>query len=161
MFKTQVEQQKTDFNNLTDDLQTKAQEELDQIIGMNQKAEKILGIMSMKGLAHGYQNIANNEGRKAFFWNILSIGSLIGLLWFGYEFIIKHDGTMSWTSLISRFILTGVGLTLFTYGAKQATNHRQEERRNRKIELELASLDPYLKDLEEEKRKEVKKKSCK
>jgi hypothetical protein len=89
---------------------------------MNKEAEKILGIMSMKGLAQGYKKIANNEGWKALTWNVVSLLSMVGILWFGYEFIIKNGGNMSWTALVSRIILTGVGLTLFTYCAKQSTN---------------------------------------
>lgn len=123
---------------------------------MNKEAETILGHMSMKGLAQGYKKIANSEAWQALAWNVISILSLLGILWFGYEFIIKHDGEMSWTTLVSRMILTGVGITLFTYCARQAGNHKNEERRNRKIELELASLDPYLKDLDEPEQKKVK-----
>lgn len=144
------------YDSLIEDLKSKVQTEIEKIKEMNKEAEKILGLMSMKGLAQGYQKIANSEGKKAFAWNVISILSLLGILWFGYKFIILHTGTMTWTTLVSRIVLTGVGLTLFTYGAKQATNHRNEERRNRKIELELASLDPYLKDLEPDKQKEVK-----
>jgi len=155
-FQHQVETQQSAFDTLIEDLKDKVQIELDQMKEMNEKAEKILGIMSMKGLAQGYQKIANKEGWKAFGWNAISIFSLLGILWFGYEFIIRHEGAMSWTVLISRIVLTGVGVTLFTYSAKQATNHRNEERRNRRIELELASLDPYLKDLEETEQKKVK-----
>ncbi|MDP9580215.1 UNVERIFIED_ORG: hypothetical protein J2X74_006107 [Bacillus sp. 1751] len=155
-FQQRIKTQRESFDTLVADLKTNLQTELDQIKDMNQEAEKILGIMSMKGLAQGYQKIANSESQKAFVWNAISILSLVGILWFGYKFIILHEGAMSWTSLISRIVLTGVGITLFTYCAKQATNHRNEERRNRKIELELASLDPYLKDLEPEKQKEVK-----
>lgn len=152
----QTTTQQNSFGSLIEELKSKVQTELDQIQEMNKEAEKILGLISMKGLAHGYQKIANNEGRKAFIWNILSVLSIIGILLFGYKFIILHQGTMSWTTLVSRIVLTGVGLTLFTYCSKQATIHRSEERRNRKIELELASLDPYLKDLEPSHQKEVK-----
>ncbi|MGE6541101.1 hypothetical protein [Bacillus luti] len=151
-----LEEKQNSYDSIIEDLKSKVQTELDQIKEMNKEAEKILGLMSMKGLAQGYQKIANSEGKKALAWNVISILSLLGILWFGYKFIILHTGTMTWTTLVSRIVLTGVGLTLFTYGAKQATNHRNEERRNRKIELELASLDPYLKDLDTEEQKKVK-----
>lgn len=131
-------------------------EEFDKIKEMNKEAEKIVGIISMKGLASGYQKIANDEGRKAFWWNMGSIASILSVIVFGVFFILLHEGTMEWTTLISRIVLSGFGLTLFTYCAKQASNYRNEERRNRKIELELASLDPYLKDLEENQQKDVK-----
>lgn len=155
-FEKQVETQQKSFETLIEEMKAEFLGEIDHLREMNKEAEKILGIVSMKGLARGYQKIANSEGWKALCWNIFSILSLLGILWFGYEFIIKHEGVMEWTALISRIVLTGVGLTLFTYCAKQATNHRNEERRNRKIELELASLDPYIKDFEPEEQKSVK-----
>lgn len=155
-FQQQVNNQRETFETLIEEIKSEFNGELANLREMNHEAEKILGLMSMKGLAQGYQKIANSEAWKAFGWNTFSIISLVGIIWFGYEFIVLHEGIMSWTALISRFVLTGVGLTLFTYCAKQATNHRNEERRNRKIELELASLDPYIKDLEPAKQKLVK-----
>lgn len=131
-------------------------EEFENIKKMNEEAEKIVGIISMKGLASGYQKIANDEGRKAFWWNMGSIASILSVIVFGVFFILLHEGAMEWTTLLSRVVLSGFGLTLFTYCAKQSSNYRIEERRNRKIELELASLDPYLKDLEDKQQKEVK-----
>ncbi|MGG1417537.1 hypothetical protein ABE220_01415 [Bacillus subtilis] len=154
--KQQLIEQSDTFKSLTDDFKSKMQSELDQAHQMNKEAEKIVGIISMKGLAHGYQKIANDEGKKALIWNIGSIVSMIAVITFGVIFLLMHKGAFDWTSLVSRIVLTGIGLTLFTYCAKQATNHRTEERRNRKIELELASLDPYLKDLETEEQKKVK-----
>ncbi|MBT2736204.1 hypothetical protein [Bacillus sp. ISL-7] len=154
--KQQLNEQSDTFESLIDNFKSKMQTELDQIHAMNKEAEKIVGIISMKGLAHGYQKIANDEGQKAFWWNIGSLISMVAVIVFGVVFLLMHKGAFDWTALVSRIVLTGVGITLFTYCAKQATNHRNEERRNRKIELELASLDPYLKDLEPEKQKEVK-----
>lgn len=152
----QIKQMKESFNSLADEFSANMQVKLDQIKTMNKEAEKIVGIISMKGLAHGYQKIANDEGRKAFWWNIGSISSMVAVIVFGVLFLLMHEGAFDWTTLVSRIVLTGIGLTLFTYCAKQATNHRNEERRNRKIELELASLDPYIKDLDTDKQKEVK-----
>lgn len=155
-FEQQIEVNKESIGTLIEELKTKFQTEFDQIKTMNKEAEKIIGLISMKGLAQGYQKIANDEGKKALFWNIGSIASMIAVITFGIIFLLMHEGVFDWTTLISRMILTGIGLTLFTYCAKQATNHRDEERRNRKIELELASLDPYLKDFDADKQKQVK-----
>ncbi|OZM58362.1 hypothetical protein CIB95_01975 [Lottiidibacillus patelloidae] len=156
LFEDQLQNQKSVFEDAVAKLNKKMQDEYNSINEMNKEAEKILGLMSMKGLAHGYQKIANTEARKAFTWNLFSIATLVFLLSFGVKFIINSASELNWTVLVSRFIITGIGLTLFTYCAKQAGNHRNEERKNRKIELELASLDPYLKDLDTEKQKDVK-----
>lgn len=131
-------------------------EVFDKMKEMNKEAEKILGLMSMKGMAQGYQKIANDEGKKAFRWSMGSVASMLIVIGLAIGFILLHEGTITWTDIVSRLVLTGVGITLFTYCAKQATNYRTEERRNRKIELELASLDPYLKDMEDSEQKKVK-----
>ena len=155
-FDQQTSEYQSKFDSLFEDYEIFFKERFDEINKMNAEAEKIIGIISMKGLAQGYQKIANNEGKKAFSWNLGSIAAMITVLAFGFFFIVQHEGVFEWTTLISRIVLTGLGVTLFTYCAKQATNHRNEERRNRKIELELASLDPYLKDLEPKEQKKVK-----
>lgn len=155
-FEEQMKTQEESFDTLTENLTNKLESELVEIKQMNKEAEKIVGIISMKGLAHGYQKIANEESKRAFWWSLGSIGSMIAVIVFGVLFILMHEDTFDWTTLTSRIVLTGIGLTLFTYCAKQASIHRNEERRNRKIELELASLDPYLKDLDTQKQKEVK-----
>lgn len=153
---TQLNKNEIEFDEQMANQEKKFIEAFENINKMNEEAEKIVGIISMKGLASGYQKIANDEGRKAFWWNMGSIASILAVIVFGVFFILLHEGTMDWTTLISRVVLSGFGLTLFTYCAKQSSNYRNEERRNRKIELELASLDPYLKDLEESQQKEVK-----
>lgn len=155
-FSELITRQKDEFNDLKNSFTDLMKTHLEHIHEMDKEAEKIVGIISMKGLAHGYQKIANDEGKKAKWWNIGSIASMVAVIAFGVIFLLMHKGAFDWTALISRIVLTGVGITLFTYCAKQATNHRNEERRNRKIELELASLDPYLKDLEEGEQKKVK-----
>ncbi|PGX16485.1 hypothetical protein [Bacillus sp. AFS033286] len=149
-----------EFNSLIKDSEKKALELLsehdEKAHAMLKKMEEILGSIGMKAHAEGYRRIANNERLSAILWSLFSIASLVGILWFGFEFIIKHTGELTWTALVSRALLTGVGLTLFTYCAKQGTNHRNEEKRNRKIELELATLTPYLQDLDLAQQREVK-----
>lgn len=155
-FEGQVETQENTFNTLIEIIKKNSQTEFEKIKDMNREAEKILGLMSMKGLAQGYQKIANREGWQALGWNLASVISLIVVLILGYKFIINYQGVIAWTTLVSRFVITGIGLTLFTYCSKQATNHRTVEQHNRKMELELASLEPYLKDFDQEEQIKVK-----
>lgn len=155
-FEDQQNENRVLFIELFNDLETKMKEEIEKIEKMNEEAKSILGTMSINGLANGYKEIADKERISALVWNVISVLSLVGLLAVGIQFIISQGTGMTWVTLTSRLIITGIGLTLFTYGAKQAGNHRTEESRNRKIQVELASLNPYLVDLEESKQKEVK-----
>lgn len=154
--KAQINNHETEYEEQMGQQEEFFTEEYEKLKEMNNEAEKILGLMSMKGMAQGYQKIANDEGKKAFWWSMGSVTSLLAVIGLVIYFILRYEGIMEWTDLISRLVLTGTGITLFTYCAKQSTYHRIEERRNRKNELELASLDPYLKDMEEPDQKKVK-----
>lgn len=155
-FQNQSDIIKSEIDTLINEFRNNFNNELSMINEMNKEAEKTLGAMSMKSLASGYQRISRNEWVQSIIWNIFSVASIIAVLWFSYKFIILYDGELSWITLISRGMLTGIGVTLFAYCAKQASNHRIEERRNRKIQLELASLNPYIKDLDDKDQKEIK-----
>ena len=56
--------------------------------------------------------------------------------------------------MLSAFAL---GVPAF-YAAKEAEKHRRSEKHYRKMELELASIDPYIESLPEEQRDQLKQK---
>ena len=55
------------------------------------------------------------------------------------------------------FIVSAILMGAATYTAKQASNSRKDEVYYRKQELELASIDVYLENMEPENREEIKK----
>ena len=64
---------------------------------------------------------------------------------------------INWASVVTKFFsFTTLG-SWTAYSAKQASKHYGAESHNRKMELELASIDPYLAILPEEERNNVKK----
>ena len=58
---------------------------------------------------------------------------------------------------IFKYIVSAILMGAATYTAKQASNSRKDEVYYRKQELELASIDVYLENMEPENREEIKK----
>jgi hypothetical protein len=109
----------------------------------------------------GYQREANSARWAGTFWRIMALLALLGLIGFAITIFIlgvtNEDPTvLSWPIVGWRvFVATAFGL-LAAYSARQADKHDQTRRRYRKMELELASISPYLHDVPEEKMIEIK-----
>lgn len=63
---------------------------------------------------------------------------------------------MNWALVISKWVVAFAFGSFATYAGKQASNYYNSEEFNRKMELELATLNPYLEGLDDQKVKEIK-----
>jgi len=73
-----------------------------------------------------------------------------------WAFWVATHTQFNWGLFSSRiFVALPFGI-IAAYAARQADKHHDLERRNRRVELELASIDPYILPLPEEVRHEVK-----
>jgi hypothetical protein len=97
----------------------------------------------MKGLAHGYQKIANKESNRVIWWNSGSIGSMIAVIIFGLIFILMHQGTFDWTTLVSRIVfvpnyllcfksLSSISLTSFLTPLPLPNRHKRTINTNKR-----------------------------
>ena len=111
----------------------------------NKKVEKLVGAISLKGYSAGFKQVANEERKAKRIFQIGAVLSLLGLIGVAYlifKAAIEPDIRLyAFTGKI--FLTTAVGI-LAAYLAKQAEKHEEAERKNRKMELELASIDTYL-----------------
>lgn len=122
-----------------------------------EEAKKILGVIGNIGFAGNYSIAAREEKKIA---DILR-GIALVLMLTGVGFIVwlaihlAEDG-LNWNYVLARI---GAAVVLFVpafYVAKQSSWHRRNELRNRKMELELASIGPFLELLPDEKKVEIK-----
>lgn len=130
---------------------------MDRLEEEKKKAEKIVNVISNTGMVGGYQKTANQDRAGKIFWNTIAVGSIVGLIWFAisaYKITIEVDP--NWISFAGRaFVASAFGI-LTAYAAKLSDKYSESERHNRKMELELASIDPYLVSLPEDSRIKVK-----
>jgi hypothetical protein len=143
------------------ELDKKSETILTSLTDRRAEAEKIVGVITDTGMIGGYQREANSARWAGTFWRIMALLALLGLIGFAITIFIlgvtNEDPTvLSWPIVGWRvFVATAFGL-LAAYSARQADKHDQTRRRYRKMELELASISPYLHDVPEEKMIEIK-----
>jgi len=124
-----------------------------------EEAKRLLDIIGNIGFTGNYNKIANQERSTA---NILRIAAIIfmiaGIFVIGtVVFNISKTG-FDWKLVLSRIGVTVTILIPAFYAARESDRHRQREVRNRKMELELASIGPYLELLPDDKKIELKSK---
>lgn len=145
-FSEQAEKQKSDAQAVLDELEEKKSE-----------ASTLLQIIGNIGITGNYQNIANNEKKAADIWRRIALGLMIGMvLIIGFTIFISATNGFDWKLALFR---VGAALVLAVpaaYAAKESAKHRSLENHNRRSELELASLDPYLEKLPKDTRDKVK-----
>ncbi|CAN7204663.1 hypothetical protein LJR153_000600 [Paenibacillus sp. LjRoot153] len=139
-----------------------ANETLGTIYDYKKQVEKLLGAISETGQAIGYKNVANEERKAKRFWRGVTVSSMLLLITFAaviaYESYSKEFNIATFG--VKVFGALSVG-TLVAYAARQASLHGQSENANRKMELELAAIGPFLagfpdKEIQEIKRELVK-----
>ncbi len=122
-----------------------------------EKAAELITIITNTGLIGGYQKIANKEHTTSTRWHTIAILSFMGLIAFALlAFLATLPEQFHWGKVGSRaFVALTFGI-LAAYAARLADKHEAIERKNRKMELELAAIDPYLLELPVETRHKIK-----
>lgn len=130
------------------------------ISNINQKldeAKRLVNVIGNVGVTGNYQNIANQHKRTANIWRYIAIGFmtiLSGLLI--YAIWDVSSANYDWIKSVIRIIAAAALSYPATYASRESSRHRRLEIINRKLELELAALTPFIEMLPEEKKKEIK-----
>lgn len=153
-----LKEQKEAISKTQEDTSLKVNELIEKIEEHRDKAEELLGIISKSAMSSGYKGVADTEGKRAFAWHIAGILAACGLIVFA---IIAFKETLSvdvkWSVFGARVFVASAFALFAAYAERQANRHRHIERVNRRWQLVLASLNPYLADLNEDDQKEIKK----
>lgn len=125
---------------------------------LKKQAENIVGVIGNTGIVGGFQQFANKERNSALFWKIIAFLSFSGLIIFGIlSFRLTVGSEFNWGILGARLFAASTFGILAAYAARLADKHDFSEKLNRKMELELASIDPYIVNLPEDLKNEIKK----
>lgn len=152
LLKKEVESLKNSIDSGTDDLVTKLEVKLEE-------AKKIVGVVSDKAVTGSYQNVANDHKKMADIFRWIAIGLMLLLSGILIYTIWDISGdSFDWTKSLIR-ILSAAALSYpATYAARESSKHRRLESLNRKAELELTAIGPFIELLPEEKKQEIKEK---
>ncbi len=149
-FRKEIEDKKINIDNSTAKTIEVIKEKLEE-------AKKLVNVIGNVGVTGNYQKIANEHKVNANIWRILAIlfmSVLSGLLI--YAIWDVNSANYDWVKSLIRVIAAAALSYPATYAAKESTRHRKLENINRKLELELASLTPFIEMLPEDKKREIK-----
>jgi len=124
-----------------------------------EESKKLVNVIGNIGVTGNYQEIANYHRKQANTWRWIALFFMVlltGLL----IFTIYHitGGDFNWKVAVVRVVAFSALLYPATYAAKEAGTHRRLENINRKLELDLASINPFIEILPESKKQAIKEK---
>ncbi|WP_144028823.1 WXG100 family type VII secretion target [Paenibacillus tyrfis] len=134
-----------------------AEEILHDLGSYSEKAKQILGTLSIDSHAAGYKREADRAWRtKIVFYTITGLLFVL-LMISAYWNSLHSTAQFTWQSFASKWTVTIAIGAAVTYFARQAARQEQIERENRNMQLQIATIDPYIEIFEEDERKEIKK----
>lgn len=132
---------------------------VDRLNHKEDEAKKLVNVIGNIGATGNYQRIADAHRLTANIWRWVAVGFmtilsgiLIVTIWkIGGD---KYDWQMALVRILSALVLTYPA----TYAAQESAKHRKLENDNRKAELELASINPFIEILDDERKQLIKEK---
>lgn len=135
-----------------------AEELISELNAHREQAQKTLHAIGNTGMVSGYQTDANESRDASRNWKRFTVGSMLGLIGFAvFAFLLTMEtGEFDFGRFGARVFVAATFGIVAAYCARQADRLDERERKSRKMELELASIDPYLANLPEEIQRKVK-----
>lgn len=143
------------FNELSEQYTNKFEELLKNIDEKDKKISKLIGIVGDKARIGEYKKNADMSRKERIIWQVITI--ILFLIAFGLMLYVTLTSKDYNKFTIFKYIVSAILMGAATYTAKQASNSRKDEVYYRKQELELASIDVYLENMNPESREEIKK----
>lgn len=144
------------YATLKKDFEVKAAGLVAVIDGHLARASELVGIIGERGVTSGHKQAADQARSQVVLWQWLTVVAMVLLVVFAGATALDYfaPATFTWLSFARRvYFSIAVGI-LAAYGASQANRYQQVERRNRKLELELKALDPFLQEVNPEQREQ-------
>jgi hypothetical protein len=152
---------KETFNSISVDLKSGGESITSILEEYRQKAQSLLHVIGSTGMAGEYQKVADNSQRSSIFWQRIAIISMIGLIAFAiWTFFATQAADIKWGNVAGRIFVTVAFGILAAYGVRQADKFSNIEMTNRRYQLELSSIDPYLVGLPQDIQDNVKVELC-
>ena len=162
-FRTEFDTIKESFNAEIEEIKQEIDTDTTTLISdLNQKlddAKKIVGVIGDVSVTGNYQQIANSNKKTADNLRFIAITLMLilsGLLI--YTIWDISGSTFDWTKSLIRILAAAALSYPATYAARESSKHRRLEILNRKAELELAAINPFIELLPENKKQEIKEK---
>lgn len=142
---------------------TQAQDLIQHLKDAQTKADTILGVVGERSIATDYGRWADKQKFRATAWSIAAVmcfliaGGVFAASVFDWFDSRPLDGAASalWQHTAAHFGMTAVLLAAAVFSSTRSNQHWQEEKDAKARQLVLATMEPYLVNLEEGDRREV------
>lgn len=117
------------------------------------RAQELVFLTANTTTVGSYKLVADKQRREALIWRIVAAVSFVGLIGFAVWAFLHASGVpneANWLSVSGRFFAALTFGLLGAFAAREASRFAQLEDRNRRTELALAALGPFLQDLPDE-----------
>jgi hypothetical protein len=147
-----------------DDLRSKVQKQAEELVtllqGFKDEAEELVGLTGILTRANAYREAAKDESRRGLVWSGVAAVALIALSVVAFRTLWTynngaHPTGIDWSGFSIRLYTLFSLTALAYYAGRQGEIHRNAERQNRRLFSDLASVSPFLSDLETEKRQAI------
>ncbi|KUF45100.1 hypothetical protein AS361_14830 [Myroides marinus] len=153
-----LEKYKMEFQEQKDKLETQTKDTVDKLTMKLEEAKEIVGIIGNVGVTGNYQKIASEHKKTANVFRVIALvfmSLMSSLLIYSIVDLSTTENFDLYKSLVR--ILAATVLTYpAIYASKESSKHRNLEILNRNLELELASIGPFIELLPEDKKIEIK-----
>lgn len=141
----------TEFQHLKDDLSLKTKKAVDEITQRNEEVEKLYGLFGKNVTCGNFKKHADNE---TFVIWVLYIGAfciiLKGALFIMHGIQVDYElhKMVNWVDILARIPIVFVLYAPALYLALEAKKRHNRQIELRDFELKIASIDPYLKNID-------------
>lgn len=132
------------FGKTRADFVEEGQKSLTELRTLRDEAAKVVGVVGNIGITGDYQKSAKQEKRQAFWWALAALVFFIAAVAAAAYFLTVDTDGLGAAGTARRIALSLIVAAPATFCVSQSREHRTLERRNRSLELELASLDPFV-----------------
>jgi hypothetical protein len=153
-----IDAQKAALSAVTQELKTSADKVLHQMNEKKDAAAKVLNVSTNVAVSGSYGKYAHQEKVAAEIFRGVALVFMGALIFGAYKTIevALTLQTIDWKLLAIRAITTFTLALPAFYAVRESNKHRITESRYRRMQLELAAIDPYLELLEKSQRDEIK-----
>lgn len=115
------------------------------------RAQEILGLVAASGVSGHYNNTAKRELMSAEVLRVLALACFGVMGWMVFHVVESlTEPSFRWEMGLFR---VGVGLAMLVpafYCARESAKHREAGNRNRRLQIELATIEPYLEKIHDD-----------
>ncbi|MBX6361528.1 MAG: hypothetical protein IRZ03_15780 [Acidobacterium ailaaui] len=122
-----------------------------------EEAKKIVNVIGNIGVTENYLRNAEYHRKQANLWRWISIGFMtVSIIYLSIT--VYHIGQYEWHISLLRILSTILFIYPAQYAAGQSSKHREQEIYNKKMELDLTAINPFIELFDEKKKQELKEK---